>query len=237
MRKPKARPLPKAAVQPLAETGRPAGLAKFVLRPTVQAAMTVREFNLGTVSESSLPFNGLLDELTTQCKLVNAGKQDRPEEILTAQAHTLDAIFNTLARKAAISQHMPTVEAYLRLALKAQSQCRTTLEALAEMKSPRPVAFIAQANVAGGQQQVVNNVDSRAGKTEIWPSEQSRLGHEDGERLDFATPGATSAADPRMETLGTVDRTAYRCREGQVIAKRLEGRNEADAPLPGESAA
>jgi len=30
----------------------------------------------------------------------------------------------------------------------AQSQCRTTLEALAEIKNPRAVAFLKQANIA-----------------------------------------------------------------------------------------
>jgi hypothetical protein len=35
---------------------------------------------------------------------------------------------------------------YLRLGLKAQSQCRATLETLAAIKNPRPVAFVQQAN-------------------------------------------------------------------------------------------
>jgi hypothetical protein len=40
--------------------------------------------------------------------------------------------------------------------LKAQAQCRVTLVALAEMKNPRPVAFVQQANIAAGLQQVNN---------------------------------------------------------------------------------
>jgi transposase InsO family protein len=45
----------------------------------------------------------------------------------------------------------------MRLALKAQSQCRATVEALAEMKNPKPVAYVQQANIANGPQQVNNN--------------------------------------------------------------------------------
>jgi hypothetical protein len=36
------------------------------------------------------------------------------------------------------------------LALKAQSQCRATLETLAAIKNPQPVAFVRQANIAHG---------------------------------------------------------------------------------------
>ena len=47
---------------------------------------------------------------------------------------------------------------YKRQALKAQAQCRATLEALAEIKNPRPVAFVKQANISGGHQQVNNGM-------------------------------------------------------------------------------
>ena len=33
-------------------------------------------------------------------------------------------------------------QVYLSLALKAQAQCRATPEALAEIKNPRPIAFV-----------------------------------------------------------------------------------------------
>ena len=47
--------------------------------------------------------------------------------------------------------HLQAAETYMRLALKSQSQCRTTVETLAEIKNPRQVAFVKQANIAGGQ--------------------------------------------------------------------------------------
>ena len=43
----------------------------------------------------------------------------------------------------------------MRLALKAQSQCRATIEALTNIKNPRPVAYVRQANI--GQAVQVNN--------------------------------------------------------------------------------
>jgi hypothetical protein len=97
--------------------------------------------------------------------------------MLIIQAHTLDAIFNTLARRANAAEYLPQFEAYLRLGLKAQGQCRATLETLAEIKYPKPVAFVQQANVANGPQQVNNapqpaaDTISRARESETSPNE------------------------------------------------------------------
>ncbi len=59
--------------------------------------------------------------------------------MLTSQTIALDSIFNRLAvqAQASIGKHPKVVDTYLRLALKAQSQCRATAEALAVLKSPR----------------------------------------------------------------------------------------------------
>lgn len=50
------------------------------------------------------------------------------------------------------------------MALKAQAQCRATLETLAEIKNPQPTAFLRQANIAYGPQQVNNGVRAGAGE-------------------------------------------------------------------------
>jgi hypothetical protein len=44
-----------------------------------------------------------------------------------------------------MGQYLDAADKYMRLALKAQSQCRTTVEALGELKNLQPVAFIHQA--------------------------------------------------------------------------------------------
>lgn len=81
------------------------------------------------------------------------------EANLTAQAVTLDAMFTELARRAALNMgtHLGATDTYLRLAMKAQAQCRATAETLAEIKYPRAVAFVRQANIAHGHQQVNNS--------------------------------------------------------------------------------
>ena len=85
--------------------------------------------------------------------------------MLVAQAHTLDAVFHETLRRS--SNHMTagyleTAERYIKLGLKAQAQCRATLETLAKIKTP-PTLFAQQANIAHGPQQV-NNTASREGQ-------------------------------------------------------------------------
>lgn len=125
-------------------------LAHMSLRPTVQAAITLMEYNKNLLGEISI--NTLVADLGKQCELASKGDLARAEALLTAQAHTLDALFNNLARRAALNlgEYMNATETYLRLALKAQGQCRATLETLAVIKNPQPVAFVRQANIACG---------------------------------------------------------------------------------------
>ena len=89
-------------------------------------------------------------------------------------------------------------ETYLRLALKAQAQCRTTWESLAEIKNPRAVAFVRQANIAHGPQQVNNGtVASQDAPTRAEKSENQSielLGASDGKRLDTEAPAMAIAA-------------------------------------------
>ena len=105
---------------------------------------------------------------------------------------------------------MSQLEPFLRLGLKAQSQCRATLEALALVKNPPNVAFVRQANIAHGPQQVNNGVSaesepSRARETEI---EQSKLLEaQDGEWLDTGAAGATGGTNPHLEAMGRLHGT------------------------------
>src|SRR3546814_16801130 len=73
--------------------------------------------------------------------------------MLGAQAYALNAIFLEMTRRAAmnIETHLPATEQYMRLALKAQSQARTIIETLAEVKNPKAVAIGKQANIANNQ--------------------------------------------------------------------------------------
>jgi len=182
-------------------------LAQTALRPTVQGAVTVQQYGK---KFGELDLMGLVGALTEQTQAVNNGDMGRGEAMLAVQAHTLDAIFNALAQRAAINigEYLDATDRYMRLALKAQSQCRATLETLATIKNPPMMGYVKQANIAHGPQQVNNGAapisEPRARENENL--QNKLLGVNDGERLDFETTSTASGADPAMATVGEIDR-------------------------------
>ncbi len=216
---------PKALRVERAESESPAeALAHTSLRPSVQAALTLMDYNKA-FGEMSL--NTLVADLVQQCKLSNNGDLSRAEALLTTQAHTLDAIFHKLARKATHVEYLNQFDVNLRLALKAQSQCRATLETLAAIKNPQPVAFVRQANIAHGPQQVNNGgnlgTSTRAhARTRETQNPQSKLlERSDGERLDFGATRAASGIDLAMEPVGKIHRAQNARGETQGKSKRI----------------
>ncbi|WP_168929230.1 hypothetical protein [Crenobacter intestini] len=142
-----------------------------------------------------------VEELGAQ---VSAGDLTPLEKMLTAQAVVLDQLFGDLTRRALGASHQKGREVDLKLALKAQAQCRSTVEALAEIKQPAPKVFARQANITSGPQQVNNGLPpARTGKS----GKQSNELLEDREHeqwLDTRATGKTGRADPAMATLGEI---------------------------------
>jgi hypothetical protein len=128
-----------------------AAVARKLTRPEVTAAAVIESWQKDTHD-----VNEVVAELARQVDAANGGDLRRAEGMLIAQAHALDNIFANLARRATNQQHLTHWETYMRMAMKAQNQCRMTLETLATIKNP-PVVFARQANINNGGQQQVNN--------------------------------------------------------------------------------
>jgi hypothetical protein len=135
------------------------------------------------------------------------------EAMLMSQAAALDAMFHTLVYRSAKNAQEGFREAsdqYLRLALKAQGNCRATLLTLSEVKNPRTVAFIKQANLANGPQQVNNGTavpaPAPARAQETSNPANKLLEANPSERLEFGATAAAGGANQELETLGTVHR-------------------------------
>lgn len=201
-------------------------LAEVGFSPCGASADTARSYS--TAFAGQLGISEAIDVMQAKARQVQRGNLSEVEATLTAQAVALDAIFNGLAKRAAqnIGQYMGATETYLRLALKAQAQCRATLETLAEVKYPKAATFVRQQNVA--YQQQVNNGDGgdkatsthagAHGKTLNQRNELLETHH--GERLDSRAQGAASGDDPHLEAVGTVNRAAVGRRQGSQQPQR-----------------
>jgi hypothetical protein len=180
--------------------------ARTALRPSVRAAITTQTYSK---QFGELDLGALVGELVAQNVAVSKGDMGRVEGMLMSHAHTLDAIFHELARRAALNmgEYINAAETYMRLALKAQSQCRATLETLAAIKNPAPLTFVKQANVAHGPQQVNNGTvptgePSRARESESQPNKLLEQQH--GEGLDTRAPRAPVEASSSLEAVEEV---------------------------------
>ena len=167
--------------------------------------------------EADLDYHALMALLLEQAKAVNAGNLAQAEAMLINQATALQTLFARLAERGMSCTDAAPFEINMRIALRAQSQCRATLETLAAIKNPSSVAFVRQANIAHGPQQVNNEnstrTPARPRENEIAPSKL--LEASNGERLDTGTASAAGAVNPELETVGAVDRTANKRGQGQ----------------------
>lgn len=116
-----------------------------------------------TFSNAQIGQGDVVHAMTVLRKAVKAsedGDQSLADSLLVSQAIALNAMFNDLARRSAlnIGEHFHAADTYMRLALKAQNQCRATLESLSKIKNPPTVSFVKQSNIAHGHQQVNNGV-------------------------------------------------------------------------------
>ena len=174
-------------------------IADLAVHPVVSAACTVKDFAKGSFGK--VGSTELMEAMQEAVSSVKAGDLSGPEAILVSHAHALSAIFTELARRSALNmgEYLEASEKYLRLALKAQAQCRATIETIATLKSP-PVVFARQANISAGPQQVNNGPPPRA---EIPGNRPNELLEEQAHvpRLDAGATAAPGSGDQAMVPL------------------------------------
>lgn len=189
------------------ETGR--NLAALLTGPAVAAYRVIRAAEVSSGIGDMLDVPTLLEHLRADAKAVQEGSLAQAEAMLANQAVALQSLFARLAERGMGCDAAPAFEANMRYALRAQSQCRATLETLALIKQG-PAVYARQANIAHGPQQVNNGVagpsaGARAGgKTESINPELLRAS--DGERLDTGTAGTAGRGDSAVEAVGAVNR-------------------------------
>jgi hypothetical protein len=180
--------------------------SKDTLRPSASSAKTIRkvmEKQLGYLPDLTL--DALTEELASQCAEVSNGNLAAPEAMLMSQAQTCDAVFQHLTQQAYDNMNnIDIAERWFRLAFKAQSNSRASIETLGYLKNPTTV-FAKQANMTTGPQQVNNNAISRTREPEIVQNEL--LERKDGKRLEPSTSSGAVGRNSELATVAKFNRT------------------------------
>lgn len=177
-----------------------AALARAALEPYVRHGQSAALFAAANMAndENSAKLMDYAAQFKSSVAKAESGDLALASQLLTAQAITLDAMFTELARRSAITMrdYFNAAERYARLAMKAQANCRTTLEALAKLHQPREQTVRHVHVNEGGQAVVANEFHHHGGAVKTGVSnEQSHAPRNDGET-------ASSAALPRPDAEG-----------------------------------
>ena len=101
-------------------------IARAFINPNLRSAFTIGAF---TSKGHELETGALVKQLKALCKDDNFNA----DEMLKAQAQTLDAMFNNLAQIAVQNfNNLPAFEAVMKSAFQAQNQCGKTLQVISQ---------------------------------------------------------------------------------------------------------
>lgn len=219
-KKPEVKPLCKTVqIEANTETEQREKIAKLTCGPAFAAFRVINAVDgQETFFKDQVDIPTLMNHLRDQAGAVQDGNMTQAEAMLINQATALQSLFVRLVERGMSQTIMQHIEGFMKLALRAQNQCRATLETLATIKNP-PVVFARQANFANGPQQVNNGTEApRARENKI---EQTQLlENAPNERLDFGKTATAGGNDQAMATMGEVNRTTNRERKtGQCKAR------------------
>lgn len=161
------------AISSKSEKPKQLGQAKMLSSAIVMSAVTSEAFSKGMFSDIDL--SELIEDLKNKVEKVHSGDLAAIETMLVGQALSLQTIFVSLARRASNQEYLKNYGLYMNLALRAQSQSRATIQALTELKYPKQVAFVKQANISHGHQQVNNGNDTKDAHAKEIPNQPNEL--------------------------------------------------------------
>ena len=191
---------------------------------SVGNAILIKSFRSGG---QVLDLDACVRTLRVSAKKVSDGDNSGLEGMLSTQAIALNTIFTSLATRAILSDLMPHMETFMGFALKAQNQCRASIDTLAQIKNPRQTVITKQANISTGPQQVNNTLNQITEPESKIPensetSQNKLLSHEQAERPYMDTGAASKASEDNsaMATMDTVNRASNRSRQSDSINQR-----------------
>ena len=172
-------------------------LAEFKSKSEYLSTAVIESFGVGIGDDFNFP--STIKTLEKTIQQIKSGDLSKIEEMYISQAMALEVMFTSLARRAKAQEKLLQYETHMRFALKAQNQCRATLQALVQLKQPSQTTFVKQANIAQGHQQV-NNLPEK----NITP--QNELLKDSYAQLDTGTTTTPTGIDTTLEALGKINR-------------------------------
>ena len=199
------------AIKDQPDKTRDALIADMATGGILNSAGLVTEFSKGYLGDVSL--TDCAEALKAKAKAVHGGDLKNLETMLASQAVALDSIFSSMAMRAKLNlgEYMNAAEKYMRLALKAQGQCRATLETLAAIKNPQPYiqnnkAQYQQVNNGGspfeGNNQSSTRMHAHAGKNSKNTNGLLEDKTDEQKWLDTGAPESAGGIDKEVETVG-----------------------------------
>jgi hypothetical protein len=146
---------------------REATLARLALGPGVRHATVGNAYAASHFSDKHpLAITESTGVMGDAMERARKGDKALASDILAAQAVTLDTMFTELARRSAMNmgEYIDASERYMRLALKAQANCRATLEALGKLHQPRDQTVKHVQVNEGGQAVVADQIHQHQGE-------------------------------------------------------------------------
>ena len=195
-----------------------AALGRMLIGPALACGHVAATFGApGLAHWKAIDAGNAADALEQMIAVVRGGDMRDLEAMLVGQAFALQTMFVDCATRARAQSSREASGTLMQAAMKAQAQCRATVQTIGELKNPRQVAFIRQqTNVAtaGGQQQV-NNATATPSALAHTPAREKDLGAPNELLLEsenaspILEPRATrraSRSDSPMATVGVVNR-------------------------------
>ena len=179
--------------------------------PAVLGAVVVNTYNRINKGNGQAPdFKETMQAIMADIAKVNRGDLSDIEAMLTGQAVMLQGMFAEMALRAAEQTQLKHYQAFFSMAMKAQAQSRSTIQALVELKYPRQVVITKQASISHGHQQVNNghlsgpyaHARPHAQEIPIESNELLEVGNDTtGERLDTRATQSAIREDQAMATV------------------------------------
>lgn len=202
---------------------------------TTSAEALAASVVLSYMGDVGLVPQSVYEELKKRTDVAHSGNLEVAERMLMSQALMLQSVATNLFLRASNTKDIKVLQPIMQLALKAQSNCRVTLETLNEFKNPRSVAFVRQTNVANvsqGPQQV--NFSAEPGRALKRARGKSQTGIKTNEllegsngttHLDTRTAPAAAGSDRALEAVGAINRPAKPRRKAEKLPKRNGSRS------------